>query len=245
MFGKLFESMYDGTLVASWEALVTFQQMIVLADDVGVIDITPSALSARTGIPLGVIKKGISVLEADDPYSRSPDQGGRRIERLDDHRPWGWQIVNYMTYRHLANHEGKKKADRQRIAVKRAAEKKANKNKRVADCSEVSRKSQSVADVAHTDTDTDTDTEKRGGARKRGTRLPEDWCLPEPWITWALKKGHRTPEAAAEKFYNHWTSTSRNGTKLDWFATWRNWILNDLERQPREGSGATSFEGLS
>ncbi len=160
MFGKLFETMYDGTLVASWEALVTFQQMIVLADDVGVIDITPSALSARTGIPLRVIKKGIEILEADDPYSRSPTQNGRRIERLDDHRPWGWRIVNYMKYRQLADHQEKKKADRERIAAKRASEK-ANKNKGVAKCRKVSQASQPVADVAHTDTDTDTDTDKK------------------------------------------------------------------------------------
>ena len=62
MYGKIFESMYDGTLYGQWEALITFQQMIVLADKEGFIEITPPALSARTGIPLEIIQKGIEIL---------------------------------------------------------------------------------------------------------------------------------------------------------------------------------------
>jgi len=151
VYGKIFNSMYDGTLVANWEALITFQQMIVLADDVGVIDMTPHALSNRTGIPIEIIEKGLELLESDDPHSRSPAQNGRRIERLDNHRPWGWKIVNYMHYRQLASHEEKKNADAQRLRNKREA----SKNGDVAKCRKVS---QPVADVAHTDTDTDTDT---------------------------------------------------------------------------------------
>lgn len=151
MYGKLFDSMYDGTLVANWEALVTFQQMIILADESGVVDITPHALAARTGIPKEIISKGIEILLAPDEYSRSPEQDGRRIECLDDHRPWGWTIVNYKKYRDLNSREEKKRKDRERIAAKREAQR-VNENAVVASCREVS---QVVADVAHTDTDTD------------------------------------------------------------------------------------------
>lgn len=146
MYGKIFTSMYDGTLHGNWEALVTFQQMIVIADDAGTVDITPSSLSARTGIPLDILEKGILILESDDPYSRTPTQNGKRIERLDDHRPWGWRIINYMKYRQLASYEEKKKSDRERIAKKR------NKNK---GCRNVSQDVANVAEVAYTDTDTD------------------------------------------------------------------------------------------
>jgi len=150
MYGKIFESMYDGTLAANWEALVTFQQLIVLADEVGVVDMTSHVLSSRTGIPVEIIEKGLELLEADDSYSRTPEQNGKRIERLDDHRPWGWKIVNYMKYRQLSSREDKKQADRERIRNKRGTAK----NGDVATCRNVSR---DVADVAHTDTDTDTD----------------------------------------------------------------------------------------
>jgi hypothetical protein len=114
MYGKLFASMYDGSLYGNWQALVTFQQMIVLCGPDGVIDMTPQALAARTSIPLDVIQAGIKVLEAPDQYSRTPDEDGRRIERLDDHRPWGWRIVNYRKYRLMVDAETVREQNRVR-----------------------------------------------------------------------------------------------------------------------------------
>jgi len=124
MYGKIFESMYDGTLYGQWEAIITFQQMIVLADDEGFVDLTPPALAARTSIPLEYIKKGITILESEDEYSRTPGKNGKRIERISDDRPWGWQIVNYKKYKLMASYEEKKAGDRKRIAEKRAKGKK-------------------------------------------------------------------------------------------------------------------------
>ena len=114
MYGKLFESMFDGTLAADWKALVTFQQLIILADKEGFIDITPAALSRRTGIPVDILEHGIEQLEEADKDSRSDSSDGRRIVRLDDHRPWGWQIVNYERYRNLANMEERREQNRAR-----------------------------------------------------------------------------------------------------------------------------------
>lgn len=109
MYGKIFELMYDGSLYGQWEALVTFQQMIVIADQEGFIDITPPALAARTGIPIEIIKKGIGVLESDDPYSRTSGENGKRIIRINKNRPWGWKIVNYKKYRDMASQEDRRK----------------------------------------------------------------------------------------------------------------------------------------
>jgi len=35
--------MYEGTLYGQWEAIITFQQLIVLATEDGIIDMTPPA----------------------------------------------------------------------------------------------------------------------------------------------------------------------------------------------------------
>ncbi len=91
MYGKIFESMYDGTLSADWKAMIVFQQFIVLADSEGIVDYTPPALSRRTGIPLEIIEHGIEKLQKPDPYSRSSEFNGKRIALLDDHRPWAGQ----------------------------------------------------------------------------------------------------------------------------------------------------------
>jgi hypothetical protein len=114
MFGKLFEAMYDGTLATKgpWEALVTFQQLIILADKHGVVDMTPEAISRRTTVPSKIIQKGIHALEQPDPDSRTPDEGGRRIVRLSRSRPWGWRIVNYAKYRAIRSQEERREYHR-------------------------------------------------------------------------------------------------------------------------------------
>lgn len=100
MFGKLFESMYDGTLGTKgpWQAIIVLQQLVILSDQHGVIDMTPEVLARRTTIPLEIFLIGIPPLEATDPESRSPAEGGRRIVRLDPNRSWGWRVVNKEQY---------------------------------------------------------------------------------------------------------------------------------------------------
>jgi len=154
MYGKLFAQMYDGTLMQDWRALVTFQQMIVLCNRDGVLDMTPHALAGRTGIPIEVIKAGIEILEREDPASRTPDSGGRRIERLDAHRDWGWKLVNYHLYRALTSAEEKRVADRERLAAKRALARMSQ------DVAESSPMSQDVADVAQAEAEAEAEALK-------------------------------------------------------------------------------------
>ena len=61
---------------------------------------------------------------------------------------------------------------------------------------------------------------------KTGTRLPEDWTLPNEWRQWA--EGERPDvdvEALGDSFRDFWVSKpGKDGRKLDWLATWRNWV---------------------
>jgi len=128
MYSKLFASMYDGTLATQgpWQAIVTFQQMLILADPTGIVDMTATAISRRTTIPLDIIETGIAALEQPDPESRLPDEDGRRIVRLDDHRGWGWQIVNFVHYRNIRDAEGRREYQREWVRQRRAAAKEAS-----------------------------------------------------------------------------------------------------------------------
>lgn len=70
---------------------------------------------------------------------------------------------------------------------------------------------------------------KASSQKKRGTRLPADWQLPREWGEWALSE--QWPEsvirAEADKFRDYWHSVAgQKGVKLDWLATWRNWMRN-------------------
>ena len=61
----------------------------------------------------------------------------------------------------------------------------------------------------------------------KGTRLPDDWTLPDQWRTFAIGQG-LSPQAItreADIFADYWRSIpGAKAVKLDWFATWRNWI---------------------
>ena len=108
MYGKIFESIYDGSLYGHWEAIVTMQQLIVLADADGVVDMTPPAIAGKTSIPLEILEKGLKILSEPDPYSRSPERNGVRIQLLDDQRSWGWFLVNHEKYRDLRTAEDRR-----------------------------------------------------------------------------------------------------------------------------------------
>jgi hypothetical protein len=179
VYGKVFGSIYDGTLYGHWEAIVTMQQMIVLADPNGVVDMTVAAISARTSIPKKIIEKGIGFLEEPDPFSRTPGEDGRRIVLMDEHRPWGWRLVNHWKYMKLRNMEQKREADRVRMSEKRN------------EISNVAIGSQSVANVAHKDIDKDIDKDKNNNGR--AVALP-DWLPVEPWSAWLeVRSRNRAP----------------------------------------------------
>lgn len=108
MYAKIFGQIFESSIVENPEVRFTFMDLLVLADQNGVVDMTHEAIARRTNRPLEVIKQTLSVLESPDPKSRTPDDGGRRITRLDDHRDWGWIIINYDTYRSIASAEEKR-----------------------------------------------------------------------------------------------------------------------------------------
>jgi len=115
MYAKVFSQIYDGTLCTRgpWEALVTFQQLLVLADQEGTVDMTAGAIARRTTIPLEIIEKGIAVLLQDDPESRTPTENGKRILPVSEGRSWGWRIVNYKHYRSLKREEDRREYHRE------------------------------------------------------------------------------------------------------------------------------------
>lgn len=89
---------------------------------------------------------------------------------------------------------------------------------------------------AKAESETETDTPLRGVARKRATRIPDPFLVTGEMRSWAAEN---TPavdvNASTAKFVDYWRGKAgKDATKLDWLATWRNWMRNDQDRaQPR------------
>lgn len=86
---------------------------------------------------------------------------------------------------------------------------------------------------------TDTNREVEGAetatpppASPRGSRLPEDWSPSEADSTFAAEQGFG-PSAIVRitgKFRDYWIAKAgAGGVKLDWSATWRNWVRREAE----------------
>ena len=110
--------------------------------------------------------------------------------------------------------------------------------------------------VTVTPPDTDTDTEKTEDippsltvvpkkTASKGIRLPEDWKLPKAWGEWAL--GERPAWSSEDvrqcslRFADFWhAKAGKDAVKLDWQATWRNWVRND-----KAPAGASTGQGVA
>lgn len=75
--------------------------------------------------------------------------------------------------------------------------------------------------------------------RKRGTRLSADAAFPDEWVEFCkTERPDLKPADVFAKFRDYWASKpGKAGTKLDWMATWRNWVRE--ERQPRSNANVT------
>ena len=112
MYAKLFTSIYQGTLRGDSHGLLVFTNLIAHADSAGHVDIHPRAIADEVGLTLEQVRAALLKLEAPDEESRSPELEGRRIVRLNEHRDWGWQVVNYLTYRAIRDEEDRREQNR-------------------------------------------------------------------------------------------------------------------------------------
>lgn len=74
--------------------------------------------------------------------------------------------------------------------------------------------------------------EPPASGRKRGTRIPDDFVITEDMAEWGRANA---PTVAAkyetEKFMDYWRAKAgKDATKVDWVATWKNWIRKASER---------------
>jgi uncharacterized protein YdaU (DUF1376 family) len=69
---------------------------------------------------------------------------------------------------------------------------------------------------------------------KRGSRLAQDWVLTKSLGKWAqTERPDLNIRQVAEQFKDYWIAQAgQKGVKLDWAATWRNWVRNSKTAKP-------------
>jgi hypothetical protein len=73
--------------------------------------------------------------------------------------------------------------------------------------------------------------------RRQGSRMPDPFPVTAEMVAWAREHcPHVDGKRETERFEDHWRGKAgKDGRKLDWVATWRNWMRTAEDRQgPRE-----------
>jgi hypothetical protein len=89
--------------------------MLALADKNGEVQASIPGLARIAGVPVADAEEAVAKFLAPDPYSRTPDDEGRRIEKIDG----GWALINHAKYREMASREQSKDAATKRQNRKR------------------------------------------------------------------------------------------------------------------------------
>lgn len=92
---------------------VVFLTMLPMAGSSGLVRATAPGIAKRAHLALELVRESLARLEAPDPDSRTLEDEGRRIRRVDG----GYQIVNYLLYRnrdYTANERKRRQRERER-----------------------------------------------------------------------------------------------------------------------------------
>lgn len=133
-FVKLFDSIIHSTI---WQeeahVKVVWVTMLALADSKGEVQASIPGLAKASGVSLEQCLESLALFMSPDPYSRSKDDDGRRIQEIRG----GWELINYKHYRDLKSSEQEKEnaAERQ----KRKRERDAQSSRSVTDSHALSR----------------------------------------------------------------------------------------------------------
>ena len=113
-YTKLFRSIAASTIVS--EPLATRWLWITLlsqCDRTGCVYGSIPGLARLANISIPEVEDALASLMSPDPYSRTPDNEGRRLEAIDG----GWRLLNYAKYDAMRNEaerrEAKRKWDRE------------------------------------------------------------------------------------------------------------------------------------
>jgi hypothetical protein len=114
MFGKIFETMFTGSMVgagpyvfAVWPFVIANQKPD--REHGSVVELNPKLLAAIIGCEQVPIEEAIAFLCSPDEASRSEELEGRRLERIG---AFEYRVINGAKYRAIRDHETRKEQNR-------------------------------------------------------------------------------------------------------------------------------------
>jgi uncharacterized phage protein (TIGR02220 family) len=118
-FTKLFSSITESTIwTEDHPTRLTWITMLAMADRKGRVWASIPGLANRARVTVAEAENAIHKFLSPDKYSRTEDNGGRRIEPIDG----GWRLLNHEKYRSIRDEEVIKESKRKYINTRRELE---------------------------------------------------------------------------------------------------------------------------
>jgi hypothetical protein len=110
---KIFQSILDSTI---WRApdhvRLVWITMLAMSNKHGEVDASIPGLADRARVSIPQCEEALEMLGSPDPYSRSTEYEGRRIENIEG----GWRLLNHAKYRDMLGKDDQREANRIRQA---------------------------------------------------------------------------------------------------------------------------------
>lgn len=231
-YTKLFSSITESTVWGEpYATRIVWVTMLAMADASGNVYGAIPGLARRANVTLNEVETALHSFTSPDPYSRTKDDDGRRIEEIDG----GWRLINHGKYGAIRNED-------ERRAYKREWDRQNRPSGHQRSAQSDDSPTQSDNGPAKPDGPTpptptpDISTSLRSveGARKR-TSAPAcpDGVDPQTWADWlALRRAKKAPvtetvlrsahaEAgkaglSLEQFLRVWCARGSQGLQADW-----------------------------
>lgn len=169
-FTKLFSSITDSSIWSEdSDTRVVWVTMLAMADQFGRVHAAIPGLAKRAMVSVQKTEEAIQKFLLPDPYSRTKDHEGRRIEVIGG----GWRLLNHEMYRNLRSEDDRK--EQNRLAQQRRREKLKNVSNSSAN---VSTGQQNQPPSAQAEAYTEAYTEKK----KRASNAHKSQINPELFI---------------------------------------------------------------
>jgi len=111
-YTKLFNSIVTSTIWTEDDRTrILWITILAIADQNGEVHASIPGLARLAGISIADAEAALERFLSPDPYSRTPDNEGRRIAPIDG----GWEILNHAKYRKMASREDSREATAARV----------------------------------------------------------------------------------------------------------------------------------
>ena len=120
MYGKIFASMFEGSMVGAGPVIYSvWAYCIAKADIDGTVLLNPALLASIIGTSRVEVESALEYLQSPDPHSKNPDNEGRRLLHQTGHL---YFIVSFEVYRDIKNNEDRREYMREYMRKRRERE---------------------------------------------------------------------------------------------------------------------------